>query len=67
MDCSDVSCPYITGSNVDLFECVLPSNEVCERLENDGIPDCEDCEYFVNVGGYHTYCRLSRCIDADYD
>ena len=66
MDCNDVSCPYITGSNVDSFECAKPFGEKCEYFDpDDGVPNCSECGYFVNVGGYRTYCRLGRCIDAD--
>lgn len=65
MDCNDVSCPYITGSNVHSYECVKPFGEKCDRFDNDGIPDCDGCCYLVDVGCYRTFCSLGRCIDAD--
>lgn len=66
MDCNNTFCPYITGSDVDFFMFAKPSGEKCEHFDSDeGVPNCSECGYFVNVGGYRTYCRLSRCIDSD--
>lgn len=69
--CDNVGCPFLSGHNVDSYECVKsgPCEDYNEWRLNHCTSDCpcDSCQWLQNVGAYQNYCTIDHCIEYDSD